>query len=59
MELKHSSKASKPSKDTLIVVLVSNNNRDVAEEFVTKSLGIDLSIGKDVADKGFQTFRFD
>ncbi len=59
MELKHSSKASKPSKDTLMVVLVSNSNRDVAEEFVTKSLGIDLSIGKDAADKGFQTFRFD
>lgn len=59
MELKHSSKASKPSKDTLMVVLVSNSNLEAAKEFITKSLGVELTIGKDASDKGFQTLRFD
>lgn len=59
MELKHSNKASKPSKDTLMVVLVSNSNLAVAKEYISKSIGIELTVGKDAADKGFQTLRFD
>lgn len=59
MELKHSSKAPKAAKDTLFVVLVSNNNVTAAGEYVNKSLGSDLQVDVAAAEKGFHTYRFD
>lgn len=59
MELKHSGKAPKATKDTLFVVLVSNQSVAAAGEYVQKSLGSDLQVDLAAAEKGLHTYRFD
>jgi leucyl aminopeptidase len=59
MELKHSTKAPKASKDVLFVALVSNQNVEAVAEYVQKSLGSDLQVDAATAEKGLHTYRFD